>query len=468
MTKPESKRERIGWQVLNQFGVAVVSKLSALASIFIYSHFIGVADYGVLNISQSYFWIFLLFLSFNLHIAVGRYIYEPGADENTFLGGTIIVVGFVFLFSSGVLYFTASWLAPLLNLPASVILIILPIVLGMLSESLLTQLAIHDRRGGVLFITLATKALLSFFGSIILLQTLTKEKFLAVLFSESIASIGLCGFVIYFLRHRVTWRLRSSDVAYMVKYAVPLIPYMLSLTLMSQFDRVLVSKFYGNVVTGYYSLAFNVGALLTMAVSAVLNALTPSFFDALNKDDVSQLKRDTAAIFNCSVIAAAVIVLFGIDFANWILPTRYNEGFNLIPIVAVGGLCSVIFQSWIRVLAFKHRTMLIAGLGMLGCALSMGLNLWLLPITSYKIAAYTNMATYLFISILCVVIVNKVSSFSISLKRELKWIGLMGMLLPLSLVKQTPQLLLLKAIILVCCVWSLRQSIQLLISRKRR
>jgi len=53
----------------------------------------GVADYGVLNLFQSYLWIFALVLSLNLHVAIGRYIYLPEAEFESFLGTTLLSVG---------------------------------------------------------------------------------------------------------------------------------------------------------------------------------------------------------------------------------------------------------------------------------------------------------------------------------------------------------------------------------------
>lgn len=456
---------RVGRQLLNQLGVSVVSKLIPLASIFVYSRYMSVADYGVLNLSQSYLWIFVLVLSLNLHVSVGRYIYEPNAEEGPFLASTVIAVGVLFFIGSIGIYFASDRLVGWLNLPFSAIMLMLAIVLGALAESLLTQLAIHDHRGGLLFISLASKALLSFLGCVILLHVLTEKKYMAILLAESFASVGLCFFVAYLLRRRIVWRPRKADVLYMAKYALPLIPYMLSLTLQSQFDRVLLNKYYGNEVTGYYSLGYNIGALLMMAVSAALNALTPAFFDALNKGNSTRLKHDSDAIFNFAVIATAAIVLFGPDAASLILPPRYREGFSLIPIVALGGLCSVIFQSWIRVLAFEHRTFLISGIAVLGATLSIGLNLWLLPRTGYQTAAYTALMTSLSMSLLCVVAVNWVSSVSISLWREMKWIALIGVLLPMSHFPPSLPLVLLKLLLLLGCIWSFRETVRAFVFR---
>jgi O-antigen/teichoic acid export membrane protein len=456
----KGKSNNIAGQLLKQLGVLIVSKLIPLASIFIYSRYMSVSDYGVLNLIQSYLWIFVLLLSFNLHVSVGRYIYEPKAKEGQFLASTIAAVGTIFIIGLIIVWIESDRLAEWLDLPSFVIILLLAPVLGMICESLFTQLAIHDQRGGLLFIVIASKSLLSLAGSVILLFMLTDNKYVAILVAESLASLGLCSFVAYLLRGRIVWKPRSQDILYMAKYALPLIPYMLALTLLSQFDRVLINRYYGKEIIGYYSIGYNVGALLMMAVGAALNALTPGFFAALNRGNLEKIKQETAVVFNFAIIATCAMVLFGPDIATLLLPSKYYDGFYLIPIVALGGLCSVIFQCWVRILAFEHRTFLISFIALLGTTLNIGLNLWLLPITNYKTGAFTTLVAYLFMSTACVIAVNRFSGLHIAMWRELKWIALIAMWLPFLHLPPTPMHLLIKAVLLLSCVWVLRSSIR--------
>ncbi|WP_275667804.1 oligosaccharide flippase family protein [Parvibium lacunae] len=443
----------------------MVSKLIPLASIFIYSRFMNVSDYGVLNLTQSYLWIFVLILSFNLHVSVGRYIYEPGASEGPFLASTILAVGLVFFLGIVVIFFNSARVSSLLDLPLKAIVLMIVGVMGMLAESLLTQLMIRDQRSSLLLIAITIKAIFSFIFCIYFLSVLSTEKYMAILIAESIASLGLCIYTGYFLRRRIVWKMSFSNFIYMARYAVPLIPYMLSLTLLSQFDRVLLNKYYGSEITGYYSLAYNFGALLMMAAGAALNAYTPAFFDALNKNDFEKLKQDSDILFNCCVAAAAFLVIWGPDLAKLILPPKYRAGFYLIPLVALGGLCSVIFQCWIRVLAYEHRTILISGIAIFGAIFGISTNLWLLPKFGYQIAAVVSLATYLMMSLLCVLIVNHVTNLRIGLAREVMWILLLAVLIPLSHGQSNNLGYLLKSLFLFICIWPHRHSIKSLLTR---
>ncbi|MBC3936347.1 oligosaccharide flippase family protein [Undibacterium sp. CY7W] len=393
-------------QIVNQLGVAVASKLVPIATIFLYSRMMGVADYGVLNIFQSYLWIFALVLSLNLHVAIGRYIYLPEAAFESFLGTTLLSVGAVFVVGSIAIMAFAEVTSVTLGLPQLLLPLMLVTVAGQIVESLMTQIAIHDQRGELLLRIVAGKAVVSLSLSLALLLVWGGDKFFAVLLADAFASLILSVVVLVLLRSRIEWTLRPDHLTYMARYALPLVPYMLGLTLLSQFDRVIIDRFYGKEATGLYSLSYNVGVLLLMVVTAVLNAFNPSFFTALNKGDHDRINRDARLIFALALVPTVGIVLFGQQLSSFVLPARYVEGFTLIPIVALGGLCSVVFQIWVRVLAYFHKTATISAITISCAALNIGLNLWLLPLFGWKVAAWTTVVAYFAMTVFCLGVVN--------------------------------------------------------------
>ena len=252
----------------------------------------------------------------------------------------------------------------------------------------------------------------------------------------------------------------------MIRYALPLIPYMLGLTLLSQFDRVLIDRFYGKEATGLYSLSYNVGVLLLMVATAILNALNPSFFRSLNSRDNDQVHRDARFVFSVAAIATSALVLLGVDVANNMLPMRYAEGFALIPTVAFSGLCFVIFQIWVRVLAFAHCTVTISVLTFACALLNIGLNLWLLPTHGWPVAAWTTVATYTAMSVACVIAVNRLGIIStIRLWREGGWVIALGALVIFLNKYSVP--LTARLVILAGIVWLLRNDLANLIRRSR-
>lgn len=415
--------------IANHLGVAVASKFVPVASIFVYSRFMTIEDYGVLNLFTSYLWIFVIIMSLNLHTSVGRYIYTPDADFGRFLGTTLLAIGAIYLFTVTVILAGLGPVAQFLGLPAPVIALMFLVVLGQIAESLFTQITIFHQRSASLLRVMLLKAMVTFALGMVLLATMQSERYLAVLYADAAVSLAMLAFVLIRLWPQVHWSFRWHHARAMFSYALPLIPYMLSLTLLSQFDRVMIDRFHGKEATGLYSLAYNIGILLLMVVTAVLNTFNPAFFDALNKKDYPRVVRDAEGVFDLALLVTAVLVLFGQDLAALLAPAKYAGAFDLVPTVAIGGLCFVIFQIWVRVMAFAHRTALISVIAIMGTAVNIALNYWLLPLYGFKVAAATTVVAYLVMSLVCVWTLNHVILlFKVDVRRELLCLALLTVL----------------------------------------
>ena len=447
-------------QTVSQIGVAIASKFIPIASIFLFSRMMSVKDYGILNLFQSYLWIFTLLLSFNLHVAVGRYIYLIDAEIESFLGTTLLSVGFVFLCGSTGLFMFYDTTSELIGLSPFLLPLMLVIVSGQISESLITQITIYYRRGNLLFWIVASKALISLCFSIVLLFGWKNGQFFAVLLAESLASLILTTIVFILLRNTIKWKFKRSHLEYMASYALPLIPYMLGLTILSQFDRVLIDRFYGKDATGLYSLSYNLGVLLLPFMTAVLNAFTPQFFEALNRKNFAQSNQDARSIFALALVGTITIILFGPQFAVLILPQRYTEGFNIIPVVALGVLCSVGFQIWVRVLAYHHKTVLISIITIFCALFNIGLNFWLLPLLGWKIAAWTSVLAYFCMCVICIVVI-KIGKYSSNLHQTWEGVWFITCLVIIFVNSQHQMPKVLRIGILLSIIWCQRNNLRI-------
>ena len=456
--------------IVNHIGVAVASKFVPLASIFLYSRYMTIYDYGVVNLFVSYLWIFAIVMSLNLHTGIGRYIYDEDGEFGRFLGASLIAIGFIYLATAIVILCYLGPVAQMLGLPRQVILLMLVVVLGQIAESLFSQVTIFHQRSALLFKVISIKAIASFLMTIGLLINMRADMYLAVLFSDALASLVLLIYVLGGLRATVRWSFSFDHVQKMATYSLPLIPYMLSLTLLSQFDRVLIDRYFGKEATGLYSLAYNIGILLLMVVTAVLNTFNPAFFKALNRKDYTRVIQDSRNIFALAVMVTGVLILFGQEFAAFVAPAKYSSAFDLIPVVALGGLCFVIFQIWVRVLAYANRTAFISAIAIVATLINVGLNYWLLPLAGFKIAAVTTVIAYLVMSLGCVAILNYfVRIFKVNVLPEIMYVGAMAALTLLfnRVPFQLSIAITLKCAIVVMLLWHLKAKIIALIQFDR-
>jgi O-antigen/teichoic acid export membrane protein len=410
--------------LVNYIGVAIASKLVPVASIFLYSHLMSVYDYGILNLSASYLWIFGIVMTLNLHTGIGRYVYTEEADYAGFLGTTFVAVGTIYgVITAGILL-NLDHFARWMSLPREVVMLMLLVVTGAIAESILTQISIHRQDSNRLVRYIFVKAGATLSLSVGLLMLVDTQKYLAVLYADAAISVCFMLWVLFRLRGDTRMCFDWRHLKYMGNYAVPMIPYMLSLTLLSQFDRVMIDRFFGKETTGLYSLSYNVGVLMLMVVTALLNVFTPSFFAAVNSRDYGRVLREADGVFALGVVATVFLVLFGEDVFRAIVPAKYDSALDLIPVVAIAGLCQVVFQLWARLVAYANKTYFLSVIATIATVVKICLNLVVLPVFGYKSAAATTVLGYLLMSLLCVWVVNtQVALFKVPLRRHLGYIG---------------------------------------------
>jgi O-antigen/teichoic acid export membrane protein len=399
---------------VNHLGSALASKLLPIASIFIFSHMMTVAEFGVLSLFTSYIWIFAITISFNLHTALGRYAYLPGGKLPSFLGTLLIAIGAAYAVGSAAVCFIGEYFETWTGLPVKIAPLLLAVVAGQLAESLLTQWAIYRQESALLMRAIASKATLTLVLAIFLLLLVPEERYLAVAGADALLSIGMVVYVAWVFRKETKWTFQRPLLTYALRYSLPLIPYTLSIALLAQVDRLMIDRIYGKEATGLYSLAFNIGMLFSLVMTAVLNAINPRFFSDMEGQRYGHVVADGRGSFAIALALALAVVLLGPTVTGLLIPVQYQDALKLIPVIAIGGLFSVLFQIWGRLLHFHHLTGLLSCIAVACVALKIIVNLLLLPSWGWQSAALSTIVAYSAMAVLTAIVVNfKVRSFTL-------------------------------------------------------
>lgn len=393
--------------VINYLCSGFSSKLIIFFSAIIYSRLMSVQEFGILSLYISYLWIFVIIFSSNLYTAIGRYIYEEKEDFNHFFSTTVVVIILLFLSMTFVVIYKVEYFEILLRLPRTIIFILIITSIALILESMLTQIAVYNKQSALVLKLTFFKSIGAFVLSLIFLFFIINDKkYFAAIYAELIVNIFLILYILYTLKKYFIFEYKKSHIKYMMSYSIPLIPYMLSLTLLSQSDRIMIDYFYGNKETGLYSMAYNLGIVLVIAIAALLNAWNPYYFKYMNDKDYKKVEIGSDNIYLICFFITLLIVLFGEDVASMILSKEYQTSLHLISVIGISGLASAIWQIWGRVIGYAHKTYLTSILAVIVTILNIGLNYYLLPVFGYEIAAWTTLASYVFIGWVALIVSN--------------------------------------------------------------
>jgi O-antigen/teichoic acid export membrane protein len=318
-------------------------------------------------------------------------------------------------------------LSSILSLSVFSVPFLIIIVAGQVAESLVIQVLTAREQSARLLSVVGYRSIASMAATVLLLYTISSEKYLAVIYAESLSSLFLIAYLLKMLRNDMPWTFSRAVLKDFIGYSIPLIPYMLSLTLISQFDRVMIDREFGKEITGIYSISYNLGILLIMVSGAMLNALNPRFFKAMEAKRYDDVIRDTGFVFSVCAFCAFFMALFGPQIATFCLSQRYASGFGLIPAIALGGLASVVFQMWGRIIFYTTKTYLLSLIASAATLLKIGLNLFFLPVLGYQAAAATTFFTYLFMAVAVIVLINfKLKLLRVNVTKEVLWLGILS------------------------------------------
>jgi O-antigen/teichoic acid export membrane protein len=392
---------------INLLGSSVASKFVPLASIFVFSHWMTVAEFGVLSLFTSFIWLFAIAISVNLHTALGRYAYIPAGDLPRFLGTTQIAIGGLLVTGAIALLFIDRTLATWTGLPPVTLPLLLIVVAGHLAESLLTQYAVYKQASAMLLRVVASRAVLTLAVALALLQAMEHDRYLAVIGTEALLSAATVLYTVHAFWGGTRWQFSRPLFAYMLRYSAPLIPYTLSITLLAQLDRMMLDHYFGKEPVGLYSLAFNVGMLFALVMGAVLSAMNPRFFDDMNAKRHGRVICDGRGAFAIAHLLAVGLVSFGPSLTALFVPAPYEPALQLIPAIAVGGLFSVMFQIWGRLMHFAHRTALLSTIASVCVVVKVLVNLVVLPRFGWQAAALSSIIAYGLMAVLTATAVNR-------------------------------------------------------------
>lgn len=392
----------------NYLGSAIASKLIAFLSVVVYSRLMSIEDYGTVSIFTAYIWILAIIFSGNLYTSIGRYIYLEKGDFDSFFTTAMTVMGVISAASIAVITIWINQFEKIFALNSLAIMILTVVVIAAVMESIFTQIAIYMKQSDLLFKLLTFKSLGSFLLCIALILLMDERKYLALMFSELISGSILVIVVFYKLKNHFKLRFMFEHLKYMFSYSVPLIPYMISLTLISQSDRLMINYFFSEREAGLYSLVYNVGIAPVLIATALLNAWNPSYHKYMNNHEYDKVSVQTEHIFNLLFLIAIIGVVIGKEASMLILDKKYYSALDMFPIISIGALGSCMWQIWVRNITYVHKTYIMSILALIGLALNAGLNYVLFPLYGYTVAAWTTVASYMLMGFASIVITNLV------------------------------------------------------------
>ena len=323
--------------------------------------------------------------------------FEEKEDWKEFNGTSMIAALAAFLiFGAAFLYFK-DWIAYKINLPSSTMIWVLFMVFGM-SVWRIFELFFQARKESKLYAKNEIVYHYSKFGFALFgILWMTQNPALGKIKGEAIAIAVVSLYFLYKLAPYVKLHFSWEHFKYICYFTLPLIPYILSGQILAYFDQFYIISKVGQEEAGLYSFAYKIGTMLSILLTALLAAAGPDFYKWMNAKQYGELKGQVVSIMKFLALGASFLIFFAGDVGDLLASKdSYNTALPLVPIIVVGYSFFGVAQLYNRFIFYEKRNIWLAIIMLTSGILNIYLNMYFVPSYGYEAAAYTTLASYVF------------------------------------------------------------------------
>ena len=176
--------------------------------------------------------------------------------------------------------------------------------------------------------------------------------------------------------------------------SIPMIVHSLSSTVMSYFDSIAIRQILGSVEVGLYDVPYKLGMLIDTFGGAINKAWVPWFFDKMKNNRYKEINKAMESYFMMFTYVFFGFIMVSPELGYLQGGKQYVDSFAIIPIVGLSYYFLFLYRFPSNIEFYEKKTIFITIGTVISAIVNIVLNIWLIPIYGYKIAAVTTLVSY--------------------------------------------------------------------------
>lgn len=380
----------------------------------LYTEVMAVGVYGKVSIIFSWFAIFNVVLAYGMETAFFRFFNKEDNKDNVVGTATLSII-----FTSLAIFILAflfkNQIAEVTNIEVQhisfVIWILLLDALVIIPFAWLRAKAKPMKYAIVKIANVAINIGLNLFFFLLLAGFAAENDFFASIYKEdfeisyvlmaNVIASGITLVIMLSFYLKIKYVFDSNLWRQMLKYAIPVLVAGLGYTTIETFNRILLDSSLSTVENpedevGMFSACYKLALFMTLFATAFRLGIEPYFFSHAKSENP---QKNYARILEYFVIFGSGILLAVVVFSDIlkiviIRDEDYWEAMWIVPVILIASFCLGIYHNlsvWYKI---TDRTKFGAYISVVGAIITLALNIWLIPIMSYKGSAIATLAAY--------------------------------------------------------------------------
>lgn len=387
----------------------LATRALAFISIPVYTRILSETDYGIVAVFMGLISILSSILALNCDTAVSRYYFDKKSDTDfqQFIGTTVVLCFMIVFVTSGLIYLNIDLFTRLVGLPASTLVLLVPLVILNIVSLLFSQIYQPQKLSKPIAMSSLTRVYLGFGASIGLIFMMSSEKYMGQICGQIIAASMMLFYWIRKIRPFFRLSLKISHIKYILTYSVPLLPYVLSGVIVEQFGKIAIGSDIGLSQAGFYSLAISIASLTAIITEVTHQAWYPYYIEYMDAKDYESHDKDLKRIYTISVVFGLFISCFGQEIGMLLAKKDFTSALYLVPILVIGYLLHQLSYAYMRNFSYVKKTwymsvivifsggtnvllniLFIPRLGILGAAIAVVLSYCIMALLSWSLSSF--------------------------------------------------------------------------------
>lgn len=200
-----------------------------------------------------------------------------------------------------------------------------------------------------------------------------------------------------------------SSAKFLLKLALPLLPYYLSIMVISQADKLFISHALGKGELAKYSVAYSAGVSLTAITGGVMGALSPWIMRKVRAGDFKRIRQTLERIISASVPAIIIFLCFCPEIFAFLAPNEYQSALPVLFISAMIPIPLALAQCSSSIAIAEEKVGGVLFSGLFPAALTVTLDFLLINRVPIYIIAIITTFGFLLLSALGIANVRKIT-----------------------------------------------------------
>jgi O-antigen/teichoic acid export membrane protein len=363
------------------------------------TRFLTPSEYGFISVFSVIVTILTTFIGANMYGSISRFYFDKNKEQmGVFISSIMVFLSLSGLFFSLLIFIFGDLLSSLLFVPKVFFWYALALAITNFVIRIKLTLWEVEKKSFIYGIFVILMSLTNTFGSITFVVFLNSSSF-GVIYSQLFTGLLFFLISIYILLNN-RWLVRKfsfHDLKGALAFGLPLIPHILSATVISMSDRFFIASMVSIDEVGIYNVGYQIGMIINVLVVSFGQSYVPWLYGNLIKRDANVDKK-IVNISYLSFISIFTLALILSIISNLFLEFYVGETFSTSTIYVFWIASGYAFHGMYTIVAgyifYVKKTKILGFLMPILALMNIGLNLLMIPIFGPIGAAYSTTLIY--------------------------------------------------------------------------